>query len=169
MVMAVRGFLAMDTEKELNRLNIARGDIKKAIELLEAAEKHDHASIEYEALIMGAIIHYARPFSCNEKSQSANALARVPLKVIEVYSPDEHTLHDRLIDRRNKTIAHAESEEFPTDVDRETKAIVSRRYSVYPEFLDPKPLIALSRKLLMRLQNMVADHVYKMSKKEFHE
>lgn len=152
----------MDTEKKLYRLNIAKGDIKKAIELLEAAEKHDHASIEYEALIMGAIIHYARPFSCNEKSQSANALARVPSTVIEGYSPDELTLHKRIIDRRNKAIAHAESNEFTTDIDRETKVIGSRRYSVYPEFIDPKPLIALSRKLLMRLQNMVADHIYKI-------
>ena len=152
----------METEKELLRLNIARGDIKKAIELLEAAEKHAPTSIEYEALVMGAIIHYARPFSCNEKSLTANALARVPPTVIEGYSPDELKLHERLIDRRNKAIAHAEWNEFPTAIDRETKVIGSSRYSVYPEFLDPKPLIALSRTLSTRLHNMVADHVYKM-------
>ena len=96
----------MEADKELHRLNIARKDIEKTIELIEAAEKHNHSSIEYEALIMCAIIHYARPFSCNEKSTSANATVRVPATVIEDYSSDERTLHERLIDRRNKTIAH---------------------------------------------------------------
>ncbi len=157
--------LALGTKKALSRLYIAKWDIKKAIEFLETAEKYAPTSIEYEALIMGAIIHYTRPFSCNEKSLNANALARVPLAVIEGYSSDEHELHKRLIDRRNRAIAHAEWSEFPTEIDRETKSLGIQRYSVYPEFLDPKPLIALSRKLSIRLHNMVTDHIHKSGQK----
>lgn len=155
----------MGTDKELHRLNIARKDIEKTIELIEAAERHVQSSIEYEALIMCAIIHYARPFSCNEKSKSANATARVPTTVIEDYSSDERRLHERLIDRRNKTIAHAEWNEFPTNIVKGTKVIRSKRYSLYPEFSDPKLLIALSKKLLTNFQNMVTDHVHKMPQK----
>ncbi len=153
----------VSNEKELCRLNISRLDIEQALDFLEAAARHDRSSIEYEGLIVSAIIHYARPFSTNnEKSQAANALARVPEAVIQGYSPDELALHDRLIDRRNKVIARAEWNEFLTTVDEETKALSSTRYSVYPEFLDPLPLIALAKKLLARLHNMVADHVFKM-------
>ena len=152
----------MNNEKELYRLNISRLDIKQALDFLEAAARHERSSIEYEGLIVSAIIHYARPFSNNEKNLEANALARVPEAVIEGYSPDERVLHNRLIDRRNKAIAHAEWNEFPTTVDEETKALSSRRYSVYPEFFDPLPLIALAKKLLARLNDMVADHVFKM-------
>ena len=152
----------MATEKELNRLNISKGDIKKSIVYFEAAEKHARNSIEYEGLIICGIIHYARPFSRNEMRKRAKADARVPAAAIKEYSSDELALHRRLIDRRNKAIAHAEAHEYPTDIDRDTKGIGSRRYSVFPEFHDPKPLIALSEKLKIRLENMVADHVCKM-------
>lgn len=152
----------MNNQKELYRLNISRLDIKQALDFLEAAARHDRTSIEYEGLIVSAIIHYARPFSNNEKNPAANALARVPESVIEGYSPDELMLHNRLIDRRNKAIAHAEWNEFPTTVDEETKALSSTRYSIYPEFLDPLPLIALAKTVLARLHNMVADHIFKM-------
>jgi len=111
---------------------------------------------------VSAIIHYARHFSNNEKNLAVHTLARLPKAVIEGYSPDELVLHNRLIDRRNKVIARAEWNEFPTTVDEETKALSSTRYSVYPEFLDPLPLIALVKKLLARLHNMVADHVFKV-------
>ena len=77
-------------------------------------------------------------------------------------APDERALHARLLDRRNKTIAHSEWNEFPVGIDTETKVLRSRRYSVYPEFLDVRPVLALAQRLLDRLHNMVADHVYKL-------
>jgi hypothetical protein len=44
-------------------------------------------------------------------------------------------------------------------IDLDTKVLSSRRYSVYPEFMDVQPVLALATKLLDRLHNMVADHV----------
>ena len=152
----------MDDKKELYRLNISRHDIKQALDFLQAATKHDSSSTEYEGLIVSAIIFYARPFSNNEKNPAANALSRVPESVIEGFLPNDLVLHKRLIDRRNKAIAHAEWNEFPTIVDEETKALSITRYSIFPEFLDPLPLIALVRTLMTRLDNMVADRVSKM-------
>jgi len=155
----------MEIDKELSRLNIAKQDIGKAIEFLESAQNHEATSLEYEALIMIAIIHYARPFSINEKSPTANALASVPPAVTEVYTPDEVRLHHRLINRRNKAIAHAEWNEFPVKIDRQANFMRSSRYSVYPEFLDSTPLIALLRKLHTHLFNMVIDRVCKVPRK----
>jgi hypothetical protein len=149
-------------QRRLYRLNIAKWDMEKAVELLEAAARHRPPSIEFEALVTSGIIHYARPFSSNEKDKEAPADARVSPEVIDRLSPDELTLHARLLDRRNKAIAHAEWKEFPVGIQLETKVLSSRRYSVYPEFLDVRPVLALATKVRDRLHNMVADHVFKL-------
>lgn len=152
-----------DAEKRrLYRLNIAKWDIDKAVELLTAAVNHKPPSLEFEALVMSGIIHYARPFSYNEKKKDAQADPRVPQEVTANLSDSELKLHDLLLERRNKAIAHSEWEKFPVGIDMETKVLSSRRYSVYPEFLDVQPTLALARKLLDRLHNMVADHVFKL-------
>lgn len=148
-----------EEQKELYRLNIGKWDIDKAVSLLEAAVKHVPTTIEYEALVTSAIIHYARPFSSNEKEKDAKAIARVPERVTDRFSIEERALHDRILNRRNKAIAHAEWNEFSVDVDFETQVISSRRYSIYPEFLNANPFLALAKKLLQRLHNEVADHV----------
>jgi len=149
-------------QRRLYRLNIAKWDMEKAVELLEAAARHQPTSIEFEALVTSGIIHYVRPFSLNERGKEASADARVPPEVIDCLSCDERALHARLLDRRNKAIAHSEWNEFPVGMDPETKVLRSRRYSVYPEFLDVGPLVALARKLRERLHNMVADHVFRL-------
>lgn len=149
-------------QKELYRLNIGKRDLDKAVSLLEAAVKHDPTSIEYEALITSAIIHYARPFSSNEKEKDAIALSRVPNRVTDQFSTEELSLHDLILNRRNKAIAHAEWREFPVVVDLETRLIRSTRYSIYPEFLNAAPFLALAKKLSERLHNAVADHVFQL-------
>jgi hypothetical protein len=151
--------MADTQQRRLYRLNIAKWDTEKSVELLEAAARHQPPSIEFEALVMTGILHYARPFSSNEKDKEAPADARVPPEVVHCLSRDELTLHARLLDRRNKAIAHAEWNEFPVGIDLDTKVLSSRRYSVYPEFMDVQPVLALATKLLDRLHNMVADHV----------
>jgi len=148
-----------DEQKELYRLNIGKWDLDKTVSLLETALRHEPTSIEYEALVTSAIIHYARPFSDNEKKKDAKAMSRIPERVLDQLSKEEHALHERLINRRNKAIAHAEWSDFPVGVDLETRVLKNKRYSIYPEFLDAGPFLALSKKLLSRLHNEVADHV----------
>ncbi|MCR4303824.1 MAG: hypothetical protein NUV63_06305 [Gallionella sp.] len=149
-------------QKELYRLNIGKWDLDKAVSLLEVAVKHTSTTVEYEALVTSAIIHYARPFSFNEKEKDAKATSRVPARVIDKFTTDERSLHERILDRRNKAIAHAEWNEFPVGIDLETRVLSSKRYSVYPEFLDAHPFLALAKKLLQRLHNEVADHVLRL-------
>jgi len=151
-----------DEQKELYRLNIGKWDIDKAVSMLEAALNHDPSTIEYEALVGSAIVLYARPFSANEKKEKAKSNARVPRRVIDNYSSDELELHKRILNRRNKAIAHAEWNDYPVGVDLETRVVSSRRYSIYPEFLDISQFLNLAKKLLDRLHNEVADHLYKI-------
>jgi hypothetical protein len=148
-----------DEQKELYRLNIAKWDLDKTVCLLEAAIKNDPTTIEYEALVTSAIIHYARPFSPNEKKKNAKAVSRVPARVTDQFSKKELALHDRILNRRNKAIAHAEWNEYPVGVDLKTRVLSSKPYSICPEFRDAKPFLALAKNLLKRLHNEVADHL----------
>ncbi len=150
---------AKEAERTINRLNIARGDVDRCVKFLEAANHHAPRSIEYEALVACAIINYAKPFSQNERPGSSKALPSVPQSVIRDYSVQELELHDRIINRRNKAIAHSEWNEFQTSVDCDTKMIDRQRYFIYPEFLDIKPFTSLAKKLLDQLHNVVADLV----------
>ena len=150
-------------KKELYRLNIGKWDIDKSISMLNAALKYDPTMIEYEALVGSAIILYARPFSANEKKDNAKADIRIPERIIDRYSSEERELHERILNRRNKAIAHAEWNEYQVDVDLETRGVSSQRYSIYPEFLNIKPFHALAKKLLERLKNDIADHLFRIS------
>ena len=116
-----------DEQKELYRLNIGKWDIDKAVSMLKAALNHDPSTIEYEALVGSAIVLYARPFSANEKEENAKSNARVPRRVIDHYSSDELELHKRILNRRNKAIAHAEWNDYPVGVDMETRVDTSRK------------------------------------------
>lgn len=149
----------MINQQELNRLSIARGDIGEAVRFLDAAAGHDPTSVEYEALVMGAIVLYARPFSKNELSSDAKASHSVPDAVIDGYSEAEKTLHSRIIEVRNKAVAHSEWTNYPTSVSWDTKVIKSRRYSIYPEFLMVAAFVELTKKLHQRLHNIVADRM----------
>jgi hypothetical protein len=149
-----------DQEKRrLYRLNIAKWDMDKAVALLTMATTYPPTKLEFEALVTSGIIHYARPFSMNEREKDAKADSRVPSEVIDKLNSDEIKLHNLLIDRRNKAIAHAEWSKFPVGIDLDSNILSSRRYSIYPEFMDLQPSLALAKKLLSRLHNMVADHL----------
>lgn len=149
----------MVNQQELNRLNIARGDIGDAVRFLDAAAGREPTSVEYEALVMMAIVLYARPFSTNELSAAAMASRCVPDSVIDGYSEAEKTLHSRIIEVRNKAVAHSEWTNYPTSVSWDIRVIKSRRYSIYPEFLTVAAFVDLAKKLHQRLHNMVADRV----------
>lgn len=147
----------MPFDIELNRLTIARGDIEQALRFLKKAGDMGPTSDEYKALVMTAIILYARPFSKNEVVPQAKAAKCVSSEVSDEYTEEERVLHDRLLEVRNKAIAHAEWNNYPTSVSWDTRVIKSRRYSIYPEFITVKSFAALAAKLERRLQNMRAD------------
>jgi hypothetical protein len=50
-----------DIEKRFRRSHISAFDFDRAIEFVKEARKHHFRSIIYEALVISAIIYYARP------------------------------------------------------------------------------------------------------------
>jgi hypothetical protein len=106
-------------DAELLRLQISHLDFESARDFIDVARKHEESSREYEALMLAAIICYARPFSNNELRTPepptvASSVSFSPDAVLEKQADLE--LHHKLIRLRNKAIAHAESVYYPTQI-----------------------------------------------------
>ena len=100
------------TTRRFNRTHISRRDFSKAISFIDAAMLHELHKPEYEALLLGAIVYYARPFSGNERDNPPLSDTRLVLDV-EGLLRDDFELHKRLIEIRNKAVAHSEFAYYP--------------------------------------------------------
>jgi hypothetical protein len=109
------GSVDQDTTRRFNRAHISRRDFKKAIGFIEAAMKHDLASIEYEALMISAIVYYARPFSGNERGKEPPSDSNLMIEVKQLLGEDSD-LHDRIVSMRNKAVAHSEFGKYPVRI-----------------------------------------------------
>lgn len=148
-----------NTIKGLNRLTISRHDFEKCLEYLGKLKSQEYGSIIYEALLLTAIVFYARPFSCNEKCKNSKTESRVDLAIIDQLNEEDQQLHGRLLDLRNKAIAHAEWTFYPTGV-TESKIIQSMPFSVWNEFRGSMEIEAFSRlveKVLLRAHHVTGD------------
>ncbi|CAG1066776.1 hypothetical protein BAC1_02409 [uncultured bacterium] len=96
-------------KKTINRLTISRRDLEQCQKFLDEIKKTFYGSITYEALLISAIIAYARPFSNNEHNKKPSADSSIDNSVLEKLTSKEIELHNKLIILRNKAIAHSES------------------------------------------------------------
>jgi hypothetical protein len=101
----------------LLRVLLSGDDYARVLEFVEAARKAPVGNIEYEALMHSAILFYARPYSDNEpkKSKLPDAARKLTGLDLQEILGEDLPFHDRLIDLRNKVIAHAEAEFFPAE------------------------------------------------------
>ena len=141
-----------ERRRRFNRTNISMHDFEHATKFVDAAAKHESNSPEYEALIMAAIVLYARPFGPNEKRPSAMASARLHLDPAAILG-DLYNLHVQIVDRRNTAVAHAEWDLYPTSQIPVTPnspgfATSSKRWHPVNEGIDPNELRSISE--LMR-------------------
>ncbi len=97
------------------RVKLSLDDFRRAGECVKAARLHPESSIEYEALLHGAILFYARPYSNNEvpKSKLPEEAKKLTGLDIATILGEHAALHARVIMLRNKVVAHAEAEFFP--------------------------------------------------------
>lgn len=93
--------------KQFNRTQISRDDFARALRFIKTARPYDTASTEYEALLIAAVISYARPFSNNERDKNAQAAPRLSPNLIP-FKGKQRKLHERVIVLRNKAVAHGE-------------------------------------------------------------
>ncbi|MGQ0645312.1 MAG: hypothetical protein ACT4O3_07445 [Elusimicrobiota bacterium] len=139
--------MPIETENELNRFSIAVRDFEKAISFLDEAQKNSGNPLTYEAFLISAVIHYTRPFSSNEKSSTSQASSKINISVFNDLTQDELDIHARCIDIRNKAVAHAEWEYYPTRLDAKSGVISSRSYSIILEQFEWGDLQRLAIKL----------------------
>lgn len=102
------------TAKKFKRTHLSSVDFEQAERFIAAAQAQPVASIEHEALLLTAIICYARPFSGNERDRNAAASSDLAPEIV-VLKPDDRELHDRILTLRNKAVAHAESKYNPME------------------------------------------------------
>jgi hypothetical protein len=103
------------TKRRFNRTHISRRDFAKAIAFIDAAANHVINTPEYEALLLSAIICYARPFSGNERGNPAPSDTKLIVDVEGLFGED-FKLHKRMIEVRNKAVAHAEFAYYPVQL-----------------------------------------------------
>jgi hypothetical protein len=94
--------------KRFNRTHISRDDFARARRFIKGARPYDVASTEYEALLIAAVIFYARPFSNNERKADAQSTPRLADKLVP-FKGEELKLHKRILLLRNRAVAHGES------------------------------------------------------------
>ena len=121
------------SHKEINRLSISRQDFEQCRRFLKQLPNHEYASTLYEALLLSAIVCYARPFSGNEKDKGAKADSRIKDEVLVGLSHEELELHKSILTLRNKAVAHAEWSQHPTGVS-ENGVISSVPFSIWKHF-----------------------------------
>ena len=105
------------SDKTLKRIQISSRDFETAHRFIEAAKLHNETATEYEALLLSAIVSYARPFSSNEKKRANTSVdARLPGTDIVAVLGEDAPLHDRVVTLRNEAVAHAESTHYPVEI-----------------------------------------------------
>ena len=143
-----------DAGGRFKRAHISSYDFERAEEFIVAASNYVVASIEYEALLIAAIIYYARPFSGNERDKSSTVDSRLVSELAVFDGPVEQTLHDRIMVLRNQAVAHAESIHYPVQILPPVGkslargvSVASRRWHVSTERLDLLEFQALAKEM----------------------
>jgi hypothetical protein len=147
------------------RTHISAHDFETAGNFAEAAKNYLPSAIEYEALVEAAVIRYARPFSSNEQRGRGKADARLSVNVEQILtSKADMDLHKRVITLRNKMVAHAESEFYPTTLldpvgtSRASGfAVASKRWHILSENLDLDALARIADVMRRSCNNQMLD------------
>jgi hypothetical protein len=91
-----------------NQTHIFGNDFACALQFLKAARPFNLWSPEYHALLLAAVVFYARPFSNNEREKDAQLTPRLADSLVP-FKDAELKLHERILLLRNKAVAHGES------------------------------------------------------------
>lgn len=148
-----------DPIRAVNRLTSASLDLEGCVRFLDALVDQAYGTTAYEALLISAVVFYARPFSENEKKSSTSPSdSRIPEIVVTGLSNSERELHEDLRELRNKAIAHAEWIHHPTGVSPR-KVIWAVPFFIWKWFPSPNEISKfrhLALKVRHKVQNVQA-------------
>ena len=103
-----------ETFKRFHRTQISHDDFEDVVLFIRAARNHFRESPEFEALLIAAIIAYARPFSGNERGRNPPVDSRLAAHLVP-FVGIQRELHERIINARNQAVAHAEAIHYPVE------------------------------------------------------
>lgn len=153
-------------QRRFRRSHISSHDFARAVEFLAAAQRYAIDSIEHEALLEAAIIHYARPFSGNERGNAPDSASRIDPAIVDFGNGPFKDLHDQIVKIRNEAVAHSSYARNPLQivsavVDPPNYSVagitVSRPWQVSQENLDLATFEQLIRSSYLACQNALAD------------
>ena len=156
--------MIIQNNEQLHRLSISVYDFEEAKRFLTEALKHNASSVTYEALLIAAIIYFARPFTNNSPDKRLKDISRIEIDSFFDISPAEKALYDDLMTLRNKCLAHAEFQYYPTSVNEKTGVIRSRRFTILDSHIDINAFNSLLEKLINQAHNKRADYTSELKK-----
>jgi len=156
--------MTIQNNDQLHRLSISLHDFEDAMRFLTETLQHNASSVLHEALLIAAIIYFARPFSHNSHDKRSKDISKIAIDSFTDISPAERTLYDDLIKFRNKCLAHAEFQYYPTSVNEKTGVIRGRRFSILDSHIDIKAFNVLLEKLINQAHNKRADYTFALKK-----
>lgn len=152
-----------------NRAYISEEDFREAEGLLLALATGQSDEVR-SALILAAIISYARPFTANKSVSSAGATPTLPLKPSKDLTQEENALHETLLRLRNKALAHSDYELKPvkrTSGQLNSFSVQTPKFNLLTEPINLPEFLLLCRKLKMHsarlsmnLNNKLVDSVH---------
>ena len=92
---------------QISRTRISLDDFAEAAEYLQAM-RGGQSTVVKRALLIAAIIAYARPFSNNEDSRGNRATPILKARPSKLLTAREQDLHGKLLILRNEALAHSQ-------------------------------------------------------------
>jgi hypothetical protein len=112
---------ALKLEAQFNRVNISRKDFTEAEDYLRAYGDELSGTLR-RALLVAAIVAYARPFTSNEGGTKRLATVRLTGNPKRILSSEEFRLHEQILGLRNEAVAHS-------DYDRKATWFIERLWT----------------------------------------
>ena len=157
------------TEKlnaQFNRAIISEHDFTEAENYLICFDQKPTDVIK-RALLLAAIVSYARPFLNSERETQSQAISQLSIKPSKVLLPGELELHKKVMSLRNEALAHSQYTRKPVARSSGSEngfSFQGRPYDLLSENIDVERFLSLCRKLkvyCMSKSFKLNDHIIK--------
>lgn len=152
------------TEQQFNRTNLSKKDFSEAhnylLEYLQSGPPFTR-----RAVIVAAIIAYARPFKHNRGGRAGRATEKLEVDLDRLLSSEERALHKRVIDLRDRAIAHSDYDFRPTERINRELAPGEEGFSTLTaafDVLDLEPAIQQLTALAQKLERFCMDELFRL-------
>ncbi|MEW6325160.1 MAG: hypothetical protein AB1515_07210 [Nitrospirota bacterium] len=94
-------------DAQFNRTRISEDDFSEAEDYLSAIRPKQDITIQ-RALLLAAIVAYARPFTKNKDGSGDRSAPYLQASPTKMLTPEEQLLHRKLINLRDEALAHSQ-------------------------------------------------------------